>query len=164
MKINRRKRTQRTLAFYAHTFGFREPYQVLVDGTFCQQALANKVNVSEQLSKLLEGRVEVVTTSCAVVETESLLPATFGASLILKKFAARKCGHKSAKSGADCLASMVKNGNEHRYFLATQVTKSSSSSFDIPRVQRVPVDQCDNPVINMKVENVETTRRKIKHF
>lgn len=39
MKIARYKRAQKTLSFYRNNFGFREPYQILIDATFCQTAL-----------------------------------------------------------------------------------------------------------------------------
>lgn len=39
MKIARYKKAQKTLSFYKNNFGFREPYQILVDATFCQTAL-----------------------------------------------------------------------------------------------------------------------------
>lgn len=39
MKIARYKKAQKTLSFYKNNFGFREPYQILIDATFCQTAL-----------------------------------------------------------------------------------------------------------------------------
>lgn len=39
MKIARYKKAQKTLSFYRNNFGFREPYQILIDATFCQSAL-----------------------------------------------------------------------------------------------------------------------------
>lgn len=39
MKIARYKKAQKTLSFYRNNFGFRTPYQILIDATFCQTAL-----------------------------------------------------------------------------------------------------------------------------
>lgn len=39
MKIQRYKKAHKTLTFYKHNFGFREPFQILIDATFCQAAL-----------------------------------------------------------------------------------------------------------------------------
>lgn len=39
MKISRFKKSHKTLAFFATHFDYREPYQVLIDATFCQAAL-----------------------------------------------------------------------------------------------------------------------------
>lgn len=49
MKISRFKRAHKTLTFFATNFGYREPYQILVDATFCQKALqvsSNYFNVT----------------------------------------------------------------------------------------------------------------------
>lgn len=39
MKIARYKKAQKTINFYKHNFDFRDPYQILIDATFCQLAL-----------------------------------------------------------------------------------------------------------------------------
>lgn len=39
MKIQRYKKAQKTINFYKNNFGFRDPYQILIDATFCQLAL-----------------------------------------------------------------------------------------------------------------------------
>lgn len=39
MKIKRQKKVQRTLNFFKHNFGHRPPFQLLIDGTFCQACL-----------------------------------------------------------------------------------------------------------------------------
>lgn len=39
MKISRFKKSHKTLVYFANNFDYREPYQVLIDATFCQAAL-----------------------------------------------------------------------------------------------------------------------------
>lgn len=39
MKINRYKKANKTINFYKNNFGFRTPFQVLIDATFCFTAL-----------------------------------------------------------------------------------------------------------------------------
>lgn len=39
MKITRNKKSHKTLMFFATHFNYHEPYQVLIDATFCQAAL-----------------------------------------------------------------------------------------------------------------------------
>lgn len=63
MKIRRQKQAKKTLSFYQHRFRLREPFQVLVDGTFCQAALKNKIQIKEQLPKYLMGEVQLCTTA-----------------------------------------------------------------------------------------------------
>ncbi|XP_040289101.1 rRNA-processing protein UTP23 homolog [Bufo bufo] len=121
MKITRQKHAKKHLSFYKHNFRFREPYQVLVDGTFCQAALKNQIQIKEQLPKYLMGEVQLCTTQCVIKELESLGTEVYGAKLIAQRFQARSCGHsQSPLGGSACLLSMVADDNPHHYFIATQ--------------------------------------------
>ena len=51
MKIKRAKKVSRILEFFRNNFGFRAPYLVLIDGTFCAACLEGKVNIKDQLPK-----------------------------------------------------------------------------------------------------------------
>lgn len=51
MKIKRAKKVSKILEFFRNNFGFRAPYLVLIDGTFCAACLEGKVNIKEQLPK-----------------------------------------------------------------------------------------------------------------
>ncbi|XP_075681919.1 rRNA-processing protein UTP23 homolog [Rhinoderma darwinii] len=121
MKIKRQKHAKKNLNFYKHNFRFREPYQVLLDGTFCQSALKNQIQIKEQLPKYLMGEVQLCTTHCVIKELESLGKELYGAKLIAQRFQARSCAHfQSPVSGSACLLSMVADDNSHHYFIATQ--------------------------------------------
>lgn len=122
MKISRQKRLRRYLNFYKYNYHFRSPFQLLIDATFCQEALKSKVNLREQLPKYLDDlEVKLFTTACVITEAEALGRDVFGAMLIVKQFKAQKCGHeKEPISAAECLYSMVQNGNLNHYFIATQ--------------------------------------------
>uniref|UniRef100_A0A8C8DBI8 UTP23 sensor motif region domain-containing protein n=1 Tax=Oncorhynchus tshawytscha TaxID=74940 RepID=A0A8C8DBI8_ONCTS len=71
---------------------FREPFQILIDGTFCQAALKNKIQIKEQLLKYLMGEVQLCTTNCALKELESTKDL-YGAKLILQRYQVRNCKH-----------------------------------------------------------------------
>lgn len=70
MKITRQKKAAKIINFYKNNFGLREPYHFLLDGSFCHAALENKVNLQEQIPKYLNGSAKIITTVCAVRETE----------------------------------------------------------------------------------------------
>lgn len=73
MKISRQKRVRRYLNFYKNNYQFRSPFQLLIDATFCQEALKSKVNLREQLPKYLEDpEVKLFTTACVIAEAEAL--------------------------------------------------------------------------------------------
>ncbi|KAM4705705.1 rRNA-processing protein UTP23 homolog [Rhinophrynus dorsalis] len=121
MKITRQKHVKKHLSFYRFNFRVREPYQVLLDGTFCQAALKNKIQIKEQLPKYLMGEVQLCTTNCVLKELESLGKELYGAKLIAQRFQVRSCSHfKNPVSGSACLFSMTADNNPHHYFIATQ--------------------------------------------
>lgn len=121
MRINRLKRLQQRLSFYVNNFGFRKPYQVLIDGTLCSAALKDQLNITQQLTSYLGENVKLLTTPCAILEIENLGKKLYGAMLILKKFPIHYCQHKNKPvSGSECFLSMVGSSNANRYIIATQ--------------------------------------------
>ncbi|NXU56373.1 UTP23 protein, partial [Turnix velox] len=121
MKLKRQKHAKKNMGFYKHNFQFREPFQVLLDGTFCQAALRNKIQIREQLPGYLGGPTQLCTTRCVIKELESLGKALYGAKLIAQRFQIRSCSHhKDPVSGSVCLLSMIEEGNPHHFFIATQ--------------------------------------------
>ncbi|NXU82152.1 UTP23 protein, partial [Xiphorhynchus elegans] len=127
MGVRRQKHAKKIMGFYRHSFQFREPFQVLLDGTFCQAALRNKIQIREQLPGYLGGAAQLCTTRCVIKELESLGKALYGAKLIAQRFQVRNCSHhKDPVSGSTCLLSMIEDGNPHHYFIATQDQDLSS--------------------------------------
>ncbi|XP_040835402.1 rRNA-processing protein UTP23 homolog [Ochotona curzoniae] len=121
MKITRQKHAKKHLGFFRNNFGVREPYQILLDGTFCQAALRGRIQLREQLPRYLMGETQLCTTRCVLKELETLGKDLYGAKLIAQKCQVRNCPHfRSAVSGSECLLAMVGDGNAHHYFVATQ--------------------------------------------
>ncbi|NXX17977.1 UTP23 protein, partial [Podargus strigoides] len=121
MKLTRQKHAKKNIGFYKHNFQFREPFQVLLDGTFCQAALRNKIQIREQLPGYLGGATQLCTSRCVLKELESLGKALYGAKLIAQTFQVLNCSHhKDPVSGSACLLSMIEEGNPHHFFIATQ--------------------------------------------
>ncbi|XP_065829701.1 rRNA-processing protein UTP23 homolog [Oscarella lobularis] len=123
MRVKRRKHAKKILSFYHNAFRLREPYQVLVDGTFTQAALQTKINIKEQLPKYLDGSVLLVTTRCILAEAKEIGSRLHGALLILERYQCRKCGHQRGDKlvpAAECIKSLVGLNNEHHYIIASQ--------------------------------------------
>ena len=74
-KIKRQRHVKKTMSFYRQNFGLEPPYTVLIDGTFCKEALNFKINIMEQLPKYLDAEVTLATTPCVKAEC-----VTFGAT------------------------------------------------------------------------------------
>lgn len=72
MRIKRLKNKDLRLKFYVNNFGFRKPFQVMVDGTFCYEALKSKLNIRDQIPKYFDNDVKLLTTPCIINETERL--------------------------------------------------------------------------------------------
>lgn len=127
MKISRHRKVRKYLKFYKNNYQFRLPYQILIDATFCNEALKCKLNIKEQVPKYLEDpNVRLFTTPCVIQEAEMLGPKVFGAMLIVKQFRAQICGHeKNPISASECLYSMILNGNQDHYMIATQDSELS---------------------------------------
>lgn len=137
MKITRQKHAKKHLGFFRNNFGVREPYQLLLDGTFCQAALRGRIQLREQLPRYLMGETQLCTTRCVLKELEMLGKDLYGAKLIAQKCQVRNCPHlKEATSGSECLLSMIEDGNPHHYFVATQ---DQNLSLKVKRTPGVPL-------------------------
>ncbi|RVE67190.1 hypothetical protein OJAV_G00114520 [Oryzias javanicus] len=135
MKIKRQKQAKKTISFYKYNFDFREPFQILIDGTFCQAALKNKIQIKEQMPKYLMGEVQLCTTNCALKELDTLGKELYGAKIILQRFQLRKCAHfKDPVPASECLLSMLEDSNPHHYFVATQDRTVTAGLKKIPGV------------------------------
>ncbi|KAA0185390.1 hypothetical protein HAZT_HAZT007809 [Hyalella azteca] len=123
MKIRRYKRVKASMEFYKKNFGFRAPYNVLIDGTFCFEAKEKKVKIREQLPNYLRSELNIVTTQCCIIEVENLLrlkKSLSGCCQILKQFAVHRCGHEGQPlTSTSCIMSMLDKGNPHRYIVAS---------------------------------------------
>jgi len=131
MKIKRAKKVTRILEFFKMNFGFRSPYLVLLDGTFCAGSLEAKVNIKDQLPKYL-GEVSLLTTSCCILELESLGPQLYGACMVAKNFAIYKCGHKKAVPASKCITSLVNGESGQHFIVASQDYSLRTKLRDIP--------------------------------
>ena len=58
-KLKRQKHNKRTMAVYTQTFGFRNPFQVIIDGNFLHVAQLTGKNIEDQLQMYLGGPVKL---------------------------------------------------------------------------------------------------------
>ncbi|KAI9032144.1 Fcf1-domain-containing protein [Hyaloraphidium curvatum] len=121
MRVKRAKSARRRMAVYHHAFGFREPYQVLLDGNFVHAALAGRLDPRTQLPKVLAGTVRPMTTQCVLAEIRALGPDFGGTALAVKRLEKRRCPHTGKPvDAATCILGIVGEDNKHRYCVATQ--------------------------------------------
>jgi len=123
MKVKRMKRAKRILNFFHFNYQYNEPYNILVDGTFCQAALQNKINLREQLPKYLGTGVEIFTTKCVLEELKLLGNELYGALKICENFEVVKCPHNPIRTAASCMERLgrrSKNPTHQKFIIASQ--------------------------------------------
>ncbi|CAG8732097.1 11254_t:CDS:2 [Racocetra persica] len=120
MRPKRTKQYKRLMALYSMSFGFREPYQILVDGNFMQTAIRYKMDICKQLCMVLLGNTKQMYTSCILAEVKKQGKEGLETELALNQFERRRCPHRKPVSSAECLASIIGNDNPHNYCVATQ--------------------------------------------
>ncbi|KAF5382919.1 hypothetical protein D9757_006373 [Collybiopsis confluens] len=140
MRQKRAKTYRRLMGLYSLSFAFRQPYQALVDSEFCKAADTQKIVLLKQLETVLQGTVKIMITQCCIHELY-LQRDQQSAVDLAKTFERRKCNHREAISGDDCLASVVGDSNKHRYVIATQSTPLRSKLRIIPAVPIVHINR-----------------------
>ncbi|KAH9486759.1 rRNA-processing protein utp23 [Psilocybe cubensis] len=120
MRQKRAKAYRKLMHLYCMTFGFRQPYQILIDSEMCKSAVAQKIDFVKQLHTVLQGEVKPMITQCCIHELYLQGKQQQPAVDLAKTFERRKCNHREPIGGDDCLASVVGDSNKHRYVVATQ--------------------------------------------
>ncbi|KAF3911132.1 hypothetical protein AA313_de0207468 [Arthrobotrys entomopaga] len=146
MRGKRSKAYRKLMTVYAQSFGFREPYQVLVDPTIIEDASKFKMDLAASLERTLQGKVKPMITQCCIRH----LYATDNQPLITlaKTFERRRCNHSidaPALSPLECLLSVVIPSkespvpNKHRYVVATDDQKIREEFRDYPGVPGIHI-------------------------
>ncbi|GLB36325.1 putative fcf1 [Lyophyllum shimeji] len=141
MRQKRAKAYKKLMSLYSMTFGFRQPYQVLVDSEMCKAAIDHKIELVKQLGTVLLGEVKPMITQCCIHELYLQGKSQQPAVDLAKTFERRKCNHREAIPGDDCLVSVVGDTNKHRYVIATQSQPLRSKLRTVPAVPIVHVNR-----------------------
>ncbi|KAI6143251.1 PIN domain-like protein [Pisolithus tinctorius] len=102
MRQKRAKTYRKLMSLYCMSFGFREPYQVL----------ESRIDLSKQLSTVLQGVTKPsMAPDHAMLYTRTLSQGKSQQSACrpCKIFERRKCNHREAIPGDDCLASVPRS-------------------------------------------------------
>ncbi|PWA97934.1 rRNA-processing protein UTP23 [Artemisia annua] len=108
-----------TLAFFKKEKRFKEPYDILLDGSFINWLLLNKRNRHHIAKALCGGNFHLVTTRCATqLQNDFKIHET--KALKDLHISHVSCSHKKKMSAVDCILSKVKDGNPDGFFVATE--------------------------------------------
>ncbi|CAE6456463.1 unnamed protein product [Rhizoctonia solani] len=141
MRQKRAKAYKKLMALYSMNFGFRQPYQVLVDSTFCVEICQHKMDPTKQLTTVLQGECKLMITQCSMVELYKLGPSAQHIVDLAKLFERRKCNHREAIENEPCIESVVGELNKHRYVVASQSTDLRNKLRKIPAVPLVHINR-----------------------
>ncbi|KAI0762909.1 PIN domain-like protein [Fomes fomentarius] len=141
MRQKRAKAYRKLMTLYSTSFGFRQPYQVLVDSHICKEAVAHKIELAKQLAVVLQGTVKPMITQCCIQELYLEWKTDQAPIDLAKTFERRKCNHREAILGDECLASVIGESNKHRYVVATQSQELRQKLRAIPAVPIVHVNR-----------------------
>ncbi|RDA85639.1 hypothetical protein CP532_3565 [Ophiocordyceps camponoti-leonardi (nom. inval.)] len=150
MRGKRSKQYRKLMEQFSMTFGFREPYQVLVDAEMVFDTYRFKMDLEPALQRTLHGKVKPSTyverateqgwtkrltlsviTQCEIrkLYARKEEPGVSDVIDAAKSFERRRCGHHPDEypeplSTMDCMRSVIdakdKGENKHRYVVASQ--------------------------------------------
>jgi len=141
MRQSRSKAYRKLMAMYSTSFGFRQPYQVLVDSEMCAAAISQKIDLLTRMESVLVGSVKMMITQCSIHELYLQGKSQQPAVDLAKTFERRKCNHKEAIPGNECIAAVVGETNKHRYVIATQLHPLRVTLRAIPGVPIVHINR-----------------------
>lgn len=73
MRFKRAKQVKRNMAIYSNSFGFRQPYQVILDGNFIQVARQNAKVLDDALPRFLDGPVRMSIETVLIFYSDYIL-------------------------------------------------------------------------------------------
>lgn len=157
MRQKRAKAYRKLMHLYSLSFGFRKPYQVLFDSEMCKSAVAHKIDLIKQLPLVLQGEVKPMITQCSIHELYMQGKDQQPAVDLAKLFERRKCNHREAIPGDDCLQSVVGETNKHRYVIATQ---SQPLRVKLRGIPGTPIVHINRSVIVLEPPSDATVKAK----
>lgn len=164
MKLKRAKAYKKQMNYLHLNFGFREPYQILVDEEMILEAVRTNFDLKAGFERTLQGAVKPMVTQCAI---EHLYKAKDPQAISLAKtFERRRCGHRPGESTLsvfECIKDVVdaKGENKHRYAVATQKPKLRAFFRGIPAVPLIHIKR-SVMVLEPMGEVTQEARRSIE--
>ncbi|PTB46604.1 hypothetical protein M441DRAFT_126487 [Trichoderma asperellum CBS 433.97] len=131
MRGKRSKQYRKLMEQFSMTFGFREPYQILVDAEMVKDANRFTMDLAPALERTVHGKVKPLITQCEIrkLYANKDQPGGNAAIELAKTFERRRCGHHPDQypkplETIECMQSVVDpkstGENKHRYVVASQ--------------------------------------------
>ncbi|EIW86557.1 hypothetical protein CONPUDRAFT_133964 [Coniophora puteana RWD-64-598 SS2] len=157
MRQKRAKTYRKLMSSYSTFFGFRQPYQVLVDSEMCKFATGSSLDLAKHLGTVLQGTVKPMITQCCIHELYLQGKTQQPAVDLAKALERRKCNHREPIAGDECLKTVVGETNKHRYVVAT---KSHELRAHLRGVAGTPVIHVNRSVVILEPPSDATLKAK----
>lgn len=135
--MKKRSKNRKAVKFYATCFGFREPYKVLIDGTFVHHLLTQRLlPADEALRDLLSASrtPALFTSKCINAELRRLGKSHAESFDNAQLLTTTKCEHDKVVSAVNCVMSLIGDKNPEHFFVATQDPSLREKLREIPGV------------------------------
>ncbi|PHH67232.1 hypothetical protein CDD81_3001 [Ophiocordyceps australis] len=131
MRGKRSKQYRKLMEQFSMTFGFREPYQILVDAEMIVDSCRFKMELAPALQRTVHGKAKPMITQCEIRKLYAR-KSEMGmdeAIEVARSYERRRCGHHPNEfpeplSTMECLKAVVDSKstgeNKHRYVVASQ--------------------------------------------
>lgn len=134
------------LNIYAKGFGLHQPYQFLLDPSFCLASLRHKFDPKERLAFILGAPVRLFVTTCVMqalrlAARSSVDPVVTGAPFVARRLELRRCHHDEPCSVAQCFQSLIGKENPFHYGVAADDEQVKASIRQVAGVPLVYVER-----------------------
>ncbi|GAA5941591.1 rRNA-processing protein UTP23 [Sporobolomyces koalae] len=157
MRQKRVKSYRKVMQLYCASFGFREPYQLLVDAAFLRACVQQKLDFYARLQDVLQGTVKPMITQCCIQALYDQGPEGQAAVEIAKEFERRKCNHFKPRPEDECMTAMAGEDNKNRYVIATQ---SLDLRTKLRKVPGTPIIYIARSVVLLETPSDQTMNKK----
>ncbi|OLN95911.1 rRNA-processing protein utp23 [Colletotrichum chlorophyti] len=173
MRGKRSKQYRKLMNQYSLTWGFREPYQCLVDAEMVVDCHNFKYDLLAGLERTLHGKVKPMITQCEIrkLYLRKNEPEMNRIIDFAKTLERRRCGHlpedyPEPLSTMDCLKAVVDPKgnlvNKHRYCVASQSSDVRRMLREIPGVPQIYIKRSVMILEPMASESLEIRHKEEK--
>ncbi|CAO3592417.1 unnamed protein product [Absidia cylindrospora] len=140
MRAKTNRLYKKAMHSYGIGFGFRAPYQILLDSSFIKLATEQRLSLQEDFKYCCQALLDhVLVTACVVNEIHK--QGDHRAASVAKTFESRKCKHHHPVSSAQCLIDLLGTDNTNNYCVATQNNVIRKHIRDMPGVPVLKVQK-----------------------
>ncbi|KAJ3326002.1 WD repeat-containing protein 34 [Boothiomyces sp. JEL0866] len=139
--LKRQKKTKKNMQIYGHSFGFRQPYQFILDGNFLHVARLTGKKLEETLPAFIGAETRLMTTYCVYAELKKLGADFRPTAAYAKKLEKRRCTHNPAVTAAECIKEIIGESNKNNYCVASQDVELRRHFGKIPGIPLVYINK-----------------------